>query len=180
MLKRTAIGLVLVALAGSIGYWLSPSSRSPSDQYFDRQTLGAQSIVQLDSLSSLQETSTPETTHTFIRRQLNRQVSIPTLEGYSLAGITIEDIVEGARVPVLIYEKSNTTVTVYVYNYALLDDHPDKLHLSRQLLKQLERENRFVSEQHEDHYIVFWRNRDDIYAAVSRENPDSLLRRIRP
>ncbi len=180
VLKKTAIALVLIAAAGGVGYWLAPSSSVSEDLHPVDQTLTARSVVQIDSITPLQELSTPEKTYEFIRQELDRQISIPAIDEYSLAGVAIKEIVSSARVPVFRYERTNDSVVVYVYNYALLDDHPAELHLSRDILSRLEEQNQFISEQYEDHFVVLWRNRDDIYAAVTRDNPDSLIKRIRP
>lgn len=180
VLKRTAIGFLLVVLAGSIGYWLAPSPRSPADQSHSQQTLTAISAVRVDSLAALRKISTPDKIFEFIRDELNRQISIPAIDDYSLVGVNITEIVSQARVPVLKYERADASIVVFVYNYALLDDHPTTLHVRKEILTKLEEENRFLFEQHEDHFVVLWRNRDDIYAAVTANNPHSLMTRIRP
>ena len=192
-LLRGLLGAAVVAAAGLLGFWLAPSGDRPSEPVPD--SAASLTVRTVQYASELRPASgagldTPAASRrraidSLVRSELGRRIEIPRIAGASLERFTIEQVTPDARVPVLLYRTDRSSraspdsllLPVFVYNYALLDETREELTLGPGTLDRLDRRE-YVIDRSGDRPAVLWRQRDDIYLAVTPIDPDSLVGRI--
>ena len=124
-------------------------------------------------------TDRPERAEQFVRDELGRRLTVPRIDGAVLRGVGLAKVAPDERVPVFRFRDSTSgrPVTAYAYDYALLDRTGERFRLVPRLRRQIQKEGRFATQQVDDHRVLLWRHRDDIFAAVTAR-PDSLQQRI--
>lgn len=177
-LRRLAAVLLLITSVGTLGYLASRSmERTPETNLI---TL---SVQQADHLTPTLATSSPGEAEEYVRDAMDRRLTLPTIDRAALTGVTLHEITPGATVPVFLYEDTFAgddalQITLYVFNYALLDRFEDRLQLERAIKQQIQDDQRFDLHDLGARNVLVWRNRDDIYIAVTPGDPETLRERI--
>lgn len=168
-LQRVVLSILVIAAAALIGYVLS----RPSDQASDADAL-ARSIDAAGRLQLRLETDTPAEARSYIREEFGWRVGVPVFEAIPLRGVAIALTAPAVEVPVFLYaDVEDRNVAVFAYSYALLDQVPDRLRLTATDYDELDRGRPFVRRA-DGNDVVVWRDRDDIYIAVTDLPPDAL------
>lgn len=178
-LRHVGLAILIIAVAGLAGYLLSdtltssPQSPSPASLL----TLSAQ---QAPSIQPMLETQQPTDVARFVRERLGWQLTVPTIEGAPLRGVSLVELIPGVQLPAFLYTDSTSgqPIITYALNYAVLDQHADRLHLAKEVRSALE-EERNVDLHHQGNAgVLVWRERDDIYVTVTEGDPAPVKARI--
>jgi hypothetical protein len=97
-----------------------------------------------------------------------------------LQGVGESEIAAGIPVPVLIFDDGgNGPLAVFALSYALLEEVGDRFTLGEDVLKQIQTEG--FTDIHDEgrRKVIVFRNRDDIFVAVTTGDPQDLAGRIR-
>ena len=171
--KRVGAVVALIALAGILGYGFTYLMKHEPDV-----SLISLSARQADGVEAGFETTSPEQAERFIFETLGERVTVPLIQQASLAGVSVSDVSDGAEVPVLVYREQDRTIVVFIYSYAFLDAHTQRLVLEKDILRQIEDEGNFDLHDLGDDKALVWRNRDDIYVAITSGDAEELRARI--
>ncbi|MEX1055342.1 MAG: hypothetical protein WED81_04900 [Rhodothermales bacterium] len=171
--QRSGAVVAIIATAGLLGYGFTYIMQREPDV-----SLISLSARHADAVEATFETSRPEQAERFIFDRLGERVTVPTIQRATLHGVSVGDVTEGAEVPVLIYGEGDQTIVVYVYSYAFLDRHDKHLVLERDILRQIEDEGNFDLHDLGEDKVLIWRNRDDIYIAITSGDAEELRQRI--
>jgi DNA-directed RNA polymerase specialized sigma24 family protein len=173
-LSRLAGALLLILAAGGLAYLGTGFLEAPGET-----NLTALTAQRASDVNVRLRTDRAARAEQFVRDELGRRLRVPQIDGASLHGVGVAEVVPGERVPVFLFRDSASErpVTAYAYDYALLDRAGDQLRLSPDLRRTLEEEGRVATEDVEGRRVLLWRHRDDIFAAVT-ERADSLQQRI--
>ncbi|HYE95483.1 MAG TPA: hypothetical protein VD962_04700 [Rubricoccaceae bacterium] len=118
------------------------------------------------------ETPDPAEAETFIVGEFGWPITVPELNGATLEGAGIAEIVSDVQMPVLRYRAANgAPITVYVYDYALLDAAGEALALPPAVYTRLADDEARDVRRLDDYYLVSWRRRAAIYTAVTTAEP---------
>ena len=163
------LALLLIAAAGMIGYVLSTTEERPREP-----DALARSVEAAGNLRLLLRTSEPAEARQFIREEFGWRVGVPTFDAVALTGVAIAQAAAAVEVPVFLYaDEEERNVAVFAYSYALLDQVPDRLRLSSDDYDELA-EGVPVIRSTDNGDVILWRDRDDIYVAVTDLPPDAL------
>ncbi|HEX7071726.1 MAG TPA: hypothetical protein VF190_13010 [Rhodothermales bacterium] len=175
--RRILYATVLVLVAGLVGYVASALLEPKPDS--NLVTLSARNM---NAVTADFESDSAAEIESFVRDEGNRRIVVPDIEQTSLIGAGFSEIVDGVRVPVILYRdrSSNERMPVFVYSYALLDRHADRLTLERDVMQQIQDERHFDLHDLGDTRILIWRNRDEIFVAATHGDASDLQDRIRP
>jgi hypothetical protein len=165
LLGGLAFLVVVTAGVGGATYFLSssePASVSSS-------SLVDFSVQRADGVEIALDTDASATAAQFIRRTWGRRVSIPSIDGASLAGAGRLSLEMGGSVPALRYRDDNSgaAITVLVFNYALMDTLDGRATLTRSRRTKLAANQGLIAPQQTDPAVVLWRQRDDIFVVVA-------------
>ena len=174
-LKRLAFPLALVVSAGLLGYvgseWLvrpaDPSLVSLAIRHADEARLGAATDVPADA-------------EQFIRERLNWRLTAPVIAEAPLLGAGVTELAHDVFVPTLLYSDGpeEERIVVFALTYAMLDRFADRLFLERTILTAIADDRQVdLHAYSETRKIAIWRDRDDIFLAISSD-PDRLKDRI--
>lgn len=168
-LQRVVLALLLVAAAALIGYVVSrPSADSRSPNALVRSAEAAR------DLTPLLDTEDPLEAQQFVRSEFGWRVGVPLFgREPRLRGVAVAPVAPSVEVPVFLYDDAEGEVAVFVYSYALLDQVPDRLRLAPTDYEDLAGAAP-VLRRSEDHTLLLWRDRDDIYVAVVNGEPERL------
>lgn len=126
------------------------------------------------------QTSDPEEAQNFILENLDWRLMVPRIADASLLGVEVREIAEGIVLPVLHYDDqhSEEDISVLVYNYALLDRAGERLRFERETLSQIEDAGHYELHDLGRQQVLVWRDRDDIFVAVTRGDAEALQDRL--
>jgi hypothetical protein len=168
-LQRALLALLLIAAAGMIGYVLSTT-----DERTDEPDALARSVEAAGNLRLLLRTDVPAEARQFVREEFGWRVGVPAFDAASLTGVAIAQAAAAVEVPVFLYaDEEDRNVAVFAYSYALLDQVPDRLRLTGDDYDDLA-EGDPVIRGTDLGDVILWRDRDDIYVAVTHLPPDAL------
>ena len=175
--KKIGIVVVTVAVAGLLGYGFTYLMNREPD--LNLITLSAR---QAESIVVTFQTTSPEQAERYLFDRLGTRITIPLINDADLQGVSIREVVENADVPILLFEdaSSNRSITIYVYTYAFLDRHENRLILEGDVLRQIEDEGNFDLHDLGDTKALIWRYRDDIFVAITEGDAEELRGRIIP
>jgi len=159
-----AVVLGVVALVVTFAYLRDDSTGSVPDLL----TLAADRAGQAPLTVPTRE---PEQAADYIFEQFGWPLEVPDLQAARLEGVGIDPLAEGVELPVLHYRTpANERVTVYAFDYAFLDAAERQVQLAPAVYAHLaDPEALDVRRQH-SRYLVVWRRRAAIYAAVTPSN----------
>lgn len=117
----------------------------------------------------------------YLLNEKDVRVRVPEISGAALLGAGDAEMHQDVRVPVLIYRDTLSDVVfhVFVYSYAMLDRNGDRLALERDVMEQIEDESHFDLHDLGETRVLIWRDRDEIFVAVTRGDATELQERIR-
>lgn len=169
LLQRVVLALLVIAAAALIGYVLS----RPSGREADADAL-ARSLEAAGRLQLRLETDTPAEARRYVRDEFGWRVGVPVFEAVPLRGVAIAQTAPAVEVPVFLYaDAEDRNVAVFAYSYALLDQVPDRLRLTAADYDKLDEGAPFVRRV-DGNGVLLWRDRDDIYIAVTDLPPGAL------
>ncbi len=175
---RPLVVLLLILGIGAIGYLTSRSlDREPETNLI---TLA---VRQADAVRPSIETGSAEQAENFVRDELNWLLTLPTIDDAVLTGVGSREVAPGVTVPVFLFddtldETDGPAITLYVFSYALLERHKEHIQLEPEILRQIQDDEQFDLHDLGRRNALVWRNRDDIYVAVTPGDPEALRKRI--
>jgi hypothetical protein len=117
----------------------------------------------------------------FARDHSGFSFRLPQLEGYRLRGTTLHELAPRVTVPAFGYRgEGGEEVVLFTFPYSLLDRSAPRLSLPTDVRAQLESEGRFDLHEMGSVGAVVWRDRDDLFVAVTSGNLADLRDRIAP
>lgn len=167
--------LLLLVIGAAYGFFQlqsAPSAPSPPN-------LAALSVSAADTVRPSFETSDPATAGTYLRTTWRRRVAVPSVTDATFQGIGQLQVGTGARIPAFLYTDDRTTgqVTVFAFNYALLDELGERVQLEGDLRRALATNDDLISHTTDaGQAVVLWRQRDDILVAVAPHLDAKTLR----
>ncbi len=175
LLKRAGAILLIVAVAGLLGYGFSSLMRQNPKANLISLSAGQALDVQAGF-----QTASAEQAERYVYDRLGRRITVPTIDRAALQGVSIRSISDGAEVPVLIYQEAGDagSIVVYVYSYAFLDRFEESLVLDPDVLRQIEEEGNFDLHDLGEEKALVWRRSDDILVAVTAGDAEELRQRI--
>ncbi|QXD14911.1 hypothetical protein GQ464_016060 [Rhodocaloribacter litoris] len=177
-LRPLLVAAALIVSAGLVGYGLTKLAPAPEPPETSLILLAAR---QAASVEPAFHTPSPEQAERYVRDRLGRRVTIPAIDDAVLLGVGQQALVEGAEVPVLLFEDVETEapITIYTFNYAFLEQHRNRIQLERDILLQIASEDHFDLHDLGTRQVLVWRHRDDIFVAVIAGDAETLRDRIR-
>ena len=175
---RLLVVMLLILAVGALGYFASRSlEREPETNLI---TLALQ---QADAVRPTIRTDSPEQAEDFVQQELGWRLTLPTIDQAALTGVGLREVAPGVTVPVFLYDDTlddtdATTLSLYVFSYALLDRHKEHIQLEPEILRQIQDHQQFDLHDLGRRNALVWRNRDDIYVAVTPGDPEALRKRI--
>lgn len=172
------MAVILILGAGMVGYFGSALlAREPESNLVNLSVIKAPRVETMFSTTDLPEAEA------FVRTQMNWRLSLPEITESNLSGVGISEIARGVRVPVFLYEdnldQAEDLITVYAFTYALLDRFADRIELENDVLMAIAGENHFdLHDLSEKHKVLIWRDKDDIFMAVTSGDARALRQRI--
>ncbi len=174
-LRRMLAALLIITLAGGTGYFASHLLKPAPEA----------NVVALSARAAGQprltlQTSRPAAAEQFVHSRLGQRLDVPAIDRAALHDVSIVEVAPGVPVPVFSYEDADTgrPLTVYAYTYALLERHPERLHLDSGVLQTIVEEAHPEVRHVEDRAVVIWRHRDEIFVAVARGDTETLRERL--
>jgi DNA-directed RNA polymerase specialized sigma24 family protein len=175
LLTRLTAALLIIMVAGLLGYLFSGVLREQPE--LNLLTL---SIQQVDDVEVAVRTPSPEQAERYVLDSLGWRIVLPGIEQARLVGLDVHEIAEGVTVPVFVYEDAATgqAVTLYALNYEMLLRHASRIRLERDILQQIQGDGNFELHDLGEERALIWRNRDDIFIAVTDPAVADLRERI--
>jgi hypothetical protein len=116
----------------------------------------------------------------YIYQEFGWPVRVPVLPDARLVGVGIAELAEGVEVPVLQYQpEEGDLISVYVYDYAFLDDAQGFVSLASPVYARLAEDDPVDVRRVGEAYLVLWRRRAAIYTAVLTDDPGPLVEYLR-
>jgi hypothetical protein len=115
-------------------------------------------------------TDDPGRAHQFILDQFGWPLDVPELESASLVGVGVDPLVAGVELPFLRYRtEEGVVVTVYAFDYAFLDAASRQVQLAPAVYARLSTVPALDVRRQDERYVIVWRRRAAIYAAVTND-----------
>ena len=168
--------LLIVLASGLVGYGLSNLTKRPQET-----NLVSLSAKQAEHIKAGFETADADQAERYVRELLGRRIGVPTITDAELTGVSIHDAGDGAQIPVLLYRNMNESgnIVLYAYSYAFLDTHGRRFRLASDVLERIETEDLFDLRDSDEANVLIWRQRDDIFIAITESDSEALENRIR-
>lgn len=183
--RTLLIGLLILAvgIAGLVALFPFSSSPPSSASAPSGPNLVAFSAQRAPSVSPRLTTKSPSKATAYVESTWDRQVPVPEVRGATLRGVGQLRAAGSVEVPVFLYNNTNpkARVAIFAYSYALVDRLGTAATLSTSIRDSLAPSKHLVSHESDGRGGLLWRNRDDIFVAVSPTlPPDSLRGRLNP
>ena len=166
--------LLLVVGAGLVGYFATRGA-APEVRAVDLIAAAAADAPRADVLLRTDDLAAAQT---FAFDHVGWRLSLPRIDGMTLAGVGVREVVPGVAVPVFVYQNATERATLYGFDYHLLDQAAAQLHLDRDVLDQIEDDRHYEVHDLGTASAILWRDRDDILVLVTRGDANDLRRRI--
>jgi hypothetical protein len=115
-------------------------------------------------------TGDPTVAHEFILDQFGWPLEVPPLTSATLTGVGVDPLAEGVELPFLRYRTpEGGDVTVYAFDYAFLDAAARQVTLAPAVYAHLADPVALDVRRQDGRYLVVWRRRAAIYAAVTAD-----------
>ncbi len=114
-----------------------------------------------------------EQAEVFILDRIGWRLVVPSIRGGRLEGVGVHLFDSATETPALVYDGSERVV-VFVFTYAFLDRVSPTLAIDRAILDQVAEEGRFAVVDAGRRRALVFRNRDDVYVAVTKGDPVAL------
>ena len=127
-------------------------------------------------------TSQTEEAEQFLRRRLDWRLEVPEIAEAALSGVGTSEFAANVFLPVLVFDDQaaeGAPIVVFAATYALLDQYSDRVRLEQGVLQAIANENVFnLFDLSERNKVLVWRDADDIFLAVTRQDAAELRDRI--
>lgn len=173
--RRALIVVLIIATAALTGYAVTTTlEREPE------VNLIVLSASQADLISPSVQSNAPEAVERYIRDRLGWRIVVPTIDETILIGVDVHEVAQGVEVPVLLYQdtEADLPIILFTYTYALLNQYEDRIRLAPEILRSIERDRSFDLQSYDGDTVLIWRNRDDIFVAVTPLDDATLPDRI--
>ena len=126
------------------------------------------------------EADSTEEAERWVREQLDWRLTLPTIDEARLTGVSVRAVVPGVEVPVFLYEDNTADepLAIFVYTYALLENNAGQIQLAPDIMEQIKGDHSFDLHDLGAQKVLVWRDRDDIFVAVTAAEAEALRRRI--
>lgn len=174
-LKRLLSMMVLAALVGTLFYFITPKPDPAPEGNLIRLA-----HTHLPDVRPAEETDDPAQAAQFIETHFGWRVTVPIIQQTRLEGVALVDLTPTTQLPAFLFADQNgEALVVLALNYAFLDRYQRQgLYLEPTLLESLEQANAFTVEPLEDAEAVVWRDRANIYLALTPGQAEDLVPRI--
>jgi hypothetical protein len=163
-LARVLLVLLALAAVGLIAYAVTRESAVEPEG----DEIMARLVVAMDEVELSLSTAQPAVARQYVLDEFGWRVGVPMFDAASLSGVGIATVAPAIDLPVFLYaDDEERSAAVFVLNYVLLDQVPDRLHLAREDYERLAAEPRPHHRTVRSQEVVFWRDRGDIYVAVT-------------
>ena len=175
---RIAGAFLLILVASAIGTWIAfPSENgavAENAHLFDviAEHEPAENLTFLGSESSQIER--------FILDRLDRRVSVPELSDGNIIGVSVETVLPGFQLPAIRYSDlvSSQELLIYVLDYELISHIESRLDVDLNILNQIAAEDAFDIQIDNRGERLIFRERDDIYLALTESGAMDLNERL--
>lgn len=174
-LRGVLVAVLLVLATGLAAYFISRQVIPAGERNLIALAAEAAGDVEIDV-----ETSSPEEAERYVQDTFGLRLTLPEIEQAPLGGVSITEVAPDVRMPVFHYEDeaSGESIHLFAYSYALLDRNSDSVTLASDVLRQIEDDEHFDLHDLGTERVLVWRNRDDIFVAVTRGDAETLRERI--
>lgn len=164
--------LAFIASAALVGYAIR-SFRPASPKVSARADL-VERVMEIAPATNLSfRTSSAEQAEVFVRDRVGWRIVVPSVEGSVLEGVGVTVLGSGSEVPVLHFDGARPVVMIVV-TYAYLDSVTPRLTIDEAILDQIGGEGRFSILDSGPRRATIFRNRDDIFVAVTASDVRDL------
>lgn len=175
--RRLLVVALLIVTAGLLGLLtmrLDPSSAPSQPSLID------QAARQAPSVKTVLNTRDAERAAQFIQTKMGRRLTVPVLDSTQLTGVGISVPASNVHVPVLLYEDQHTQapLVLYAYTYALLDKLGERFTFPEDALRTLQEQDGMATRTVGERDVLIWRDRDDIFLAVTKGDAATLQQRL--
>ncbi len=174
-LQQAGVSLLIILTAGLSGYFLSMLLERTPDVNLINLT-----ARQAEDVAVLHATARPEEAERFVLDQLGWRLIVPAIDAARLEGVGLSEVAPGVQVPVILFRDDVTeqAIALYAYTYTLLDRFADRVRLEAEVLRQIEEEQHYDLYDLGEQKVLIWRNRNEIYLAVTEGDAEELRQRI--
>ncbi len=171
------IGAALLLAGFLAGAWYLSDLLARGPVETDFIALAAQNA---EDLEPVLRTTSPEQAEFYVFDRFGWRLTVPTIEQAALVGVGVAEVQKGIEAPAFLFEDSLSSgqIALYTLNYAFLDKHRNLLRLTQDVLSQIADDQHFDLHDTGAEQVLVWRNRDDIFVAVTRGNAETLGARI--
>lgn len=175
VLDKVLVLVLSLAAVLLIGYLVAQIDRTPPPDSLLGQAIDAAGRTQVAL-----ETDSPDRVRQFVRDEFGWNVGVPVFADADLRGVGIAALAPAIEVPAFFYgDQRGRQSIVYSLSYALLDQVPDRVRLSRADYERLAddpspRIHRIARQD-----VALWRDRADIFVLVSDGSPAEILQTVR-
>lgn len=172
-----------LVLAGGLGVSYLTGPSSPSSPASTAPSLVAFSAGQAGAVTTERTTSRRAAAEAYLDSTWDRQLQLPTIEVAQLEGIGRLQAAGNTEVPVAVYANTEdgTRITVFLYNYALVDRLDGAATLDTRVRTALGQRNQLVTTEQTSPAGLLWRDGADIFVVVAPNlSTDSLRTRVTP
>ena len=175
---RIAAGMLLILLASAVATWITIPGRTNSQQSSE-ELFREISSSSFSGEPAFRGSQAPQLER-FVADRLGRSISVPRLEGGSIVGVSIVDVLPDLELPVLIYSDliSAEELAVYVLDYQVLSALNGQVQVDRTILRQIARDNGLDIQVDGQESRLVWRHRDDIYVTVTTNDAQETRNRF--
>jgi hypothetical protein len=178
--RRFVLLLGVIALVAVTGYGIQ-ALRTDIEPAPRRAVDAVRRALDLaDGAEPVFRTSSAEQAEIFVRDRIGWNVVAPIIQGSPVTGVGLVQALDGFEVPVFFYgDGPGHRVTVVAYTYAFLDRAEPGLYLDRDIRRQIGEPGRFSLLDLGPRRALVFRNRDDIFVAVTPGDAEALRDAIR-
>lgn len=166
-LGRAGFVLGLVVFVAALGYWLAPDGGTDGPGAVAVTSLFESAIRAQRDVREVVRTTDPTEASEYLRERFGQRVAVPQIAGASLLGVGTARIGD-VDVPALLFDDAGgERMRVLVFSYALLERYPSLLGVAPQTLNRLESASHVEAVGRQQ--TLLWRDRDDLFLAVTRD-----------
>jgi DNA-directed RNA polymerase specialized sigma24 family protein len=173
--RGVLVATIIIILAGFLGLFVVQMLEEEGNA-----SLIALMAREADDAEPSLQTSNPELAEQYVLEQFGFSVTLPEIDQADLTGAGISELAEGVEIPIFLFEDASTgeSFILYACNYAMLDRYRDRVTLQEDVLNQIADDEHFDLHDLGADKALIWRNRDDIFIAITRGDAQALRDRI--
>lgn len=178
--RRFILVAGLVTIIAAVGYGIQ--SLRPDPAPAPRRSVDAVRMAfdLADDARPVFRTSSAEQAEIFVRDRIGWSIIAPAIQGTSIIGVGLVSVLDGQEIPVFFYgDGPGFAVTIVAYTYEFLDRAEPGITLDRSVRQQIGEMGRFSLLDTGPGKALVFRNRDDIFVAVTPGDMEALQESIR-